>query len=84
MWKKVTLSKKATHDQKYMASMVVEQPRGQSSTKICVGNELKEDVEDTSKRISLKEKRVVQAETNRNYKLCDELSEQISELKQHN
>ena len=46
-------------------------------------DELKEDIEDTSKRISLKEKRVIQAETNRNYKLCDELSDHISELKQY-
>ena len=45
--------------------------------------ELQEDIEDTLKRIPLKEKRVIQAETNRNYKLCDELSEQISELKQY-
>ena len=43
-------------------------------------DELQEDIEDSSRRISLKEKRVVQAET-RDYKLCDELTEQISEVK---
>ena len=32
-------------------------------------DELKDDIEDTSKHISLKEKRVIHAETNRNYKL---------------
>lgn len=46
-------------------------------------DELQEDIQDSTKRISLKEKRVVQAESTRNYKLCDELSEQISELKQY-
>ena len=46
-------------------------------------DELQEDIQDSTKRISLKEKRVIQAESTRNYKLCDDLSEQISELKQY-
>ena len=46
-------------------------------------DELQEDIKMLTQRISLKEKRCIQAEAARNYKLCDELSEQMSELKAH-
>ena len=46
-------------------------------------DELQEDIKMLTQRISLKEKRCMQAEAARNYKLCDELSEQMSELKAH-
>lgn len=43
--------------------------------------ELNEIIPDLAKRIAIKESRCQQAETVRNYKLCDELSEEIMHLK---
>ena len=43
--------------------------------------ELNEEVESQTQRIAIKEKRLAQAEASRNYKLCDQLSEEIQELK---
>ena len=45
-------------------------------------DDLEDDIKDLSKRITMKEKRCTQAEASHSYKLCDELTEQISELKQ--
>lgn len=43
--------------------------------------ELNEVIVDLTKRIAIKESRCQQAEIARNYKLCDQLSEDIMELK---
>ena len=43
--------------------------------------ELEEDLADISSRIAFKEKRRSQAEIARNYKVCDELTEEIMECK---
>lgn len=45
-------------------------------------NELMEDLRDIDDQMALKEKRLKQAETSRNYKLCDEIMGETSELKQ--
>ncbi len=44
--------------------------------------ELDEDVDSLNRRVAIKEKRLPQAEAGRNYKLCDQLGEEIQELKQ--
>lgn len=44
-------------------------------------HELAEDVESIGSRVAIKEKRLAQAEAIRNYKLCDQLCEEIQELK---
>jgi len=44
-------------------------------------NELAEDVESVGSRVAIKEKCLAQAEAVRNYKLCDQLCEEIQELK---
>lgn len=44
-------------------------------------HELAEDVESIGSRVAIKEKRLAQAEAVRNYKLCDQLCEEIQELK---
>ena len=46
-------------------------------------DELTEEIGDVTKRVSVKESRCEQAQTVHQYKLCDELSEQIMELKQY-
>ena len=43
--------------------------------------ELLEDLESVELRLAIKEKRLAQAETLRNYKLCDQLHDEIQELK---
>ena len=43
--------------------------------------DIKEEIDDLSHRISIKEKRVVGAENVKNYKMCDEITGEISELK---
>ena len=43
--------------------------------------ELTEDMESIGSRVAIKEKHLAQAETVRNYKLCDQLCEEIQELK---
>ena len=42
---------------------------------------LKEELQDTNKHIGLKEKRIEQAQTIQNYKLCDQLSAEVTTLK---
>ena len=44
-------------------------------------NDIKEEIEDINRRISFKEKRVSAAENMKNYKTCDEITGEISELK---
>ena len=44
--------------------------------------EIEEDIESIASHLAIKERRLAQAETVRNYKLCDALSEQIQELKE--
>ena len=44
-------------------------------------NDVKEEIEDINRRISFKEKRVSAAENMKNYKTCDEITGEISELK---
>ena len=43
--------------------------------------ELNEVIQDLTRRFGIKENRCRQAEASRNYKLCDELSEDMMELK---
>lgn len=44
-------------------------------------NELEEEIQDITQMIRFKEKRCSQAETTRNYKICDQLTEEQMELK---
>lgn len=43
--------------------------------------DLEEDIKDLTDRLSFKQKRQNQAEMSRNYKVCDQLMEEISDLK---
>ena len=43
--------------------------------------ELQESIEQTIRQITIKEKHIAQAEKTRNYRLCDELSTDIADLK---
>ena len=42
---------------------------------------LKEELQDTNKHIGVKEKRIEQAQTIQNYKLCDQLSAEVTTFK---
>ena len=44
-------------------------------------SDIQEQIADIDKRISHKQRRIETAAATRNYKTCDELSEEISELK---
>lgn len=64
-------SRKAIHDRRCMARVVVEHPSDQSSIEICVGNiwmSLRKILK-TLRSIYLSKKCVIQAEMNRNYSL---------------
>ena len=45
-------------------------------------SQLQEDVKDINDRLQMKEKRRDQASNSRNYKLCDEIMEEMSTIKQ--
>ena len=59
-----------------------QKPRYDSELRQRRFGELKDEVEDLKKQLLFKEKRRTQAETNRNYKLCDEVTAEIIEVKQ--
>ena len=59
-----------------------QKPRYDSELRQRRFGELRDEVEDLKKQLLFKEKRRQQAETNRNYKLCDEVTAEIIDVKQ--
>jgi len=52
----------------------------QTERKHCIEN-LQDELKDLGKHITVKERRIEQAQTGMNFKLCDQLSDEISKLK---
>ena len=45
--------------------------------------ELSEEISELNKRITFKERRIEEATINRNFRVCDDLASEVSELKAH-